>query len=100
MPNGNPMNLSWPITPAAQPGATNGSGSYDISKDIMTCPIDNSLCHRIGSGIFDWRCDGEGHQFQFPVGGQPGIALFLGSSGAIIGFVLAPGSVRDQRGYT
>ena len=100
MPNGNPMNLSWPITPAAQPGAINGSGSYDISKDVMTCPLDNSLCCRIGSTNFDWRCTGAGHQFTFPVPGQPGQALFLAATGTVVAMSVLPAGIdRDPRSY-
>ena len=99
MPVGNPMGLTWPIVPAPQPGATNGSGQYDLSTDIMTCPICNTTCRRIGSTNFDWLCS-QSHQFTYPVPGVPGTALFLGSTGTITAFVPTPGAVRNQRGYT
>jgi hypothetical protein len=98
MPNCNPMNLTWPIVPSSQPGAVT-QGSYDLTGDRMTCPICSTDCRRIGSTNFDWRCD-QGHQFEFPVPGQPGVALFLGATGTIVAMSVLPvGIVRDPRSY-
>jgi hypothetical protein len=55
----------------------------------VICPIDGSLCYRVGSNAFPWRCVDQGHQWDFNAQGA-GTCMQAAAASGVLGTLVLP----------